>query len=34
MSDGSSVNVSVRKKEELLFLLKGNLETSKNMIES
>ncbi len=24
MSDGSSVNVSVRKKEELLYLLKGN----------
>ena len=25
MSDGSSVNVSVRKKEELLYLLKGDI---------
>ena len=34
MSDGSSVNVSVRKKEELLHLLKGNVETSKKILLS
>lgn len=34
MSDGSSVNVSVRKKEELLHLLKGNVETSKKILIS